>query len=301
MIFNLSIMDGNITAIGSVSGSGIGSGYGREGNSTVLNLSIMGGNITATNSGSGAGIGSGGVIDGGHSVVETLSIMGGRITANGVLVGIGSGYEGGEVRMLTFSGEVVLMCNANSSQFSINASSIVLRNTSLTIATHRNRVFGTSPSSSGSTRVCILYGNVGSERSEPFLDMDGVFLQIGNVSLPYSGPWTFFISGKYAQDCTECETLRVSGIAMSGITVSLPSEGNYSIRASTNNASGFLETADGQSLFSVETQYSFIPVALFIPTYTPTGTFTVSFQIGLRRRRFMILRFSWMMFTPLSF
>jgi hypothetical protein len=72
--------------------------------------------------------------------------MGGRINANGTLAGIGSGCEGGEVKLLIFSGNAVLTCDTNLTKLPINASSIVISIASLIFTTAHNRLFGVSPS-----------------------------------------------------------------------------------------------------------------------------------------------------------
>jgi hypothetical protein len=55
----LTIHGGEVRELGKTDGSGIGSGCGEEGNSTVLDLSIVSGNITASSLSFGYGIGSG--------------------------------------------------------------------------------------------------------------------------------------------------------------------------------------------------------------------------------------------------
>ena len=79
--------DGSLTATGSASGAGIGTGH----NGTCGNITINGGTVTATGGESGAGIGSG--IE---STCGNITINGGTVTATGGdgAAGIGSGLFG---------------------------------------------------------------------------------------------------------------------------------------------------------------------------------------------------------------
>jgi hypothetical protein len=86
------IQNGNLTAIGSAYGAGIGSGYSYGGTSSVGNISILNGSVTAIGSANGAGIGSGQSSSGGTSSVGNISILNGSVTAGSTYgAGIGSG------------------------------------------------------------------------------------------------------------------------------------------------------------------------------------------------------------------
>jgi hypothetical protein len=158
-----------------------------------VNLTILNGNITAGRSGETAGIGSGAGDSGGESTVESLTIQGGKITANGASAGIGRGGEGGEVKLLTFSGNVVLRCDAAEGQSAVTASSILLADASLIFHTPGNRLFGEIPSRVGDLNLTILNGAVISEGAdgERLSGLNGTFLGIGNATFPIAGAWTF--------------------------------------------------------------------------------------------------------------
>jgi hypothetical protein len=235
---NLMIVSGNITASSSSFGSAIGSGYGYDiGTSEIGNLTFVSGNITASSTSSGSGIGTGESSDG-TSEIQTLSVLGGRIKVNGTESGIGSGFEGSEVKLLRFSGTVVLFCTVmNTTKFPMNASSIVLSDTSLTITTPQNRVFGVNPLRQGSLNLNIIYENVTSADSEPLWLLNSTFLQIGNVSLPNSDFRRFCISGIGYENCIDIESTEVKSLLFS-----VPSEGNYSIRTWNEGLIGLNET-----------------------------------------------------------
>jgi hypothetical protein len=268
----------------------------------IENLTIMNGNITASSSGVGSGIGTGRGTRGGISVIDTLSILGGRIKANGTDSGIGSGFEGSEVKLLKLSGTVVLFCTVtNTTKFPINASSIVLFDTSLTIITSQNRVFGWNPFRQGSLNLSIIYESVTSADSEPLWFLNLTFLQIGNVSVPFSEFWTFCILGIGDQSCHDTESRFVKSLLFS-----LPSQGHYSIRGLNENLMGFFETESGLWSFNVSSNFSFIPEVHFIPgnlptlgatqaqTQTQTNPFTVPLQGSFRSHKICVIGLGWL-------
>jgi hypothetical protein len=93
--------------------------------SKIGNLSISNGNITAISTSLGSGIGTTSIdedeseqithMSPSNSVIETLSIASGRITAIGVGAGIGGKPNGfDEVTRLRFNGRAMMFCNSNS-------------------------------------------------------------------------------------------------------------------------------------------------------------------------------------------
>jgi hypothetical protein len=195
--------------------------------------------------------------------------MGGRITANGALTGIGSGGQGGDVKRLIFSGNAELLCNADSPSFVVNASSIELTNCSLVFTTPRKRLFGASPSNSGSLNLTILFGDVTSEGDEPLTRLNATFLQIGKLSLPDKESWSFCISGMRDERCIRSEARTVQSLLFS-----TDGPGNYSVRAFAESLSGFLVPGDSCAPFVVESNLSFFPSAKFVSSYEPTPTAT---------------------------
>jgi hypothetical protein len=255
----------------------------------------MNGNITANSSREGSGIGAGVGNNGGFSFVETLSIMGGRVTANGTLAGIGSGNEGSEVKQLKFTGNAVLTCDTNRAKVPVHASSIVLTNASLIFTTPRNRLFGVSPSCSGLLNLVIVYENVTTAGSELLSNLNATFLQIGNITAPLSNDWTVCISGENHEACYVTHSSVVKSLI-----VSIPSQGNYSFKMSSDALSGVLERDGGLSSFIVAGTRSFVADAHFVPfpaTQTPTETFTIPWQPRPFSRGFSIFRFGGFIFS----
>jgi hypothetical protein len=162
--------------------------------SSVANIRILNEHIRVTGGSDGAGIGSEYAEDGGSSSVETLSIQGGTIRARGPHAGIGPG-NGGQAKSLVFSGSAMLLCDATTEErFPVNADSIALADASLILQTPRDPLFGRSPSRQGELNLTIIYGGVTSENPEPLSALNATFLQIGNISLPRRGSWTFCVS-----------------------------------------------------------------------------------------------------------
>jgi hypothetical protein len=230
-------MSGNIIASSSGGGSGIGTGYSSfSGTSTVTNLMIMSGNITASSSGGCSGIGTGNSSIGGVSTVGLLKI----------------------------SGTVILFCTGS---FPINASSIILSNTSLTITTPQNRVFAENPLREDLLNLSIAYETVTSKGLESVESLNSTFLQIGNVSLPDSNFWTFCLSGIIQENCFNIRSTEVKSFLFS-----VPLEGNYSIRAFNDDLMGFIGTDAGLYPFDVSSDFLFVPNAYFIPDSSKTPT-----------------------------
>jgi hypothetical protein len=199
--------------------------------------------------------------------------------ANGALAGIGSGGEGGEVQLLKFSGNTVLTCNANVTQFPVNASSIVFSNGSFLITTPRNRLFGISPSSSDFLNLVIVYWNVTSEESELLSKLNTTLLQIGNVTIPQSSDWMVCVSGVDQEECHQ-----TGSSVVKSLIVSIPSEGNYSMKMYSDVSSGVLETEKGVSIFVIASARSFVSEAHFLrfpatphASASPAGTASSAF------------------------
>jgi hypothetical protein len=265
------------------------------GTATVWNLTIVDGNITANSVGLGAGIGAGYSTAPGTSRVGILSVLGGRIIADGSLAGIGSGGEGSEVELLQFSGNAILSCNAPVTKFPINATSIVLSNASLSFATKSNQLFGVCPSIRNFSDWVILYENITTRENEPLSQRDSTLLQIGNITAPLSSDWKLCVSGSGYEKCY----LTPSSIVKS-LIVTVPSQGNYSVTMLSNAASGFLQEEKGVSHFLVPQNGSFVADAhlvLFPATPSCTGTFTLSLLSGLTFRKKSVILFGHFIFA----
>jgi hypothetical protein len=251
---------------------------------------ILDGNITAMASMYGSGIGAGTRRSGEPSTIVNLSIFGGKITANGTDVAIGSGGFDSEVQNLLFSGTAALICTATTSQFAVNALSIVLSHASLVFATQNNQLFGVNPSSQGPLKLAILYGSVKSEGSERLSGLNGTFLQIGHMKINFdpnqdsgSALDAFCISSAvpFHEQC-----FPIQSFPLKSVIVSVPWYGHYSIRTMLNQQSAFLQTFDGQSVLQVFSDYTFIEGAQFrFPVASSTQTFTVKLQAFLNVRK----------------
>jgi hypothetical protein len=255
----------------------------------------MNGDIKASSSSGGAGIGAGRGASGGQSFIETLVIIGGRITANGTLAGIVSGGEGGEVKQLRLTGNTVLACDATFTKFPISASSIILTNASLVFTTPRNRLFGVSPSGSGLSNMVIVYGNVTTQGGEPLSSLSPTFLHIGNVTVPPSNDWTVCTSGGNREACHATHSSVVRSLL-----VSIPSQGNYSLKMFSGALSGILERDGDLPTFVVAGTRSFVANAHFVQfpaTQTPTRTFTISLQSRPFSRATLIFQFGCFIFS----
>jgi hypothetical protein len=177
-VWNVRILNGNISASDSHD-SGIGGGHRSSNRSSIIwNVTILNGSIKA-NSSSGSGTESGHGMAGGRSVVGTISLLGGTIRVISKLSGIRSGGEGGEVKLLAFTGNVHLICNVKSfTKFSVNASSIIFSNASILFETQRDQLFGAPPRSLNSLDLTIEYENMTSRNIESLWGLAGTFLQI---------------------------------------------------------------------------------------------------------------------------
>jgi hypothetical protein len=229
-----------------------------------MNLTIVNGNITASSSSNGSGIGSGRGTVPFSSIVVHLSILGGTIRANGTLAGIGSGGEGGAVGQLTFSGTPVLICScANAGKSPVNASSILFSDASAVFVTQRAPRFGVTPYHQGELNLTLVYETAMADKAE-LLPSSVIFLQIHNISMP-DGRCEFCILSAASTSCFRTE----STIARS-LIVSLPSEGNYSIRARAEDFAGFLAIADDCFSFGVGSNGVTVSDAYFVSESTRT-------------------------------
>jgi hypothetical protein len=113
--------------------------------------------------------------------------------------------------------------------------------------------------------------DITEQNNEPLSELDMILLQIGNLTVPRSNDWTFCISGMDHDDCFATESPRVKSMI-----VSIPSLGNYSMKAFNDATSGFLETGEGISIVSVASNRSFIKECHFVPDATAIATVAAS-------------------------
>jgi hypothetical protein len=131
-------------------------------------------------------------------------------------------------------------------------------------------VFGVTPSrGEGPLNLSIAYESVTQADSEPLWLLNSTFLQIGNISVPFSDFWRFCISGIDQETCFDIESAKLKSLLFS-----VPSQGNYSIRGLGDGLRGFFETGEGMPLFEVSSNLSFILEAQFRTESSPSPTAT---------------------------
>jgi hypothetical protein len=141
---------------------------------------------------------------------------------------------------------------------SIAVSSIVISPGSyLFIFADDPAVFGIEPSSSGLFDVVILSQTAAISRCELLRAVSGVFMHIGNLSIPAKDSWNLCISAIFSNgsQCLDIVTSQAQSLI-----VSVPDLQNYSIHASSLDSErfGLLETCEGSLLLEVESNYSSI-------------------------------------------
>jgi hypothetical protein len=142
----------------------------------------------------------------------------------------------------------------------VNATSIDLSDASIVFETPQNRLFGVSPG--GTTSIAIVYGSPTAANVEPLSELATSFLQIGNLSLPGSDPWTFCLTS----NGTNAGLSRCFGtdlVEIKSFVCSVADGGNFSIAASSISFRGFLVHADGSAIFEVQTIRTFVDEAYF--------------------------------------
>jgi hypothetical protein len=219
--------------------------------------------------------------------VGNLSILGGTITAHGALAGIGCGGEGSTVGQLTFSGTAVLNCSsATAAKFPVNASSILFSDASAIFVTPRAPLFGVRPHHRGELNLTVVYETPMAGKTE-LLPSSAIFLQIHNLSLPH-GRCEFCILSAASARCFGTESTIVGSLI-----VSVPSEGNYSIRVRAEDFAGFLAIADDDFSFGVGSNGVTVSYAYFVAERTAspgvtaaaaaTSPFTLSYHGSMRQ------------------
>jgi hypothetical protein len=194
--------------------------------------------------------------------------------------GLDPGVRGGSVGQLTFSGSAVLICScANATKSSVNASSILFSRASAIFVTQRAPLFGVIARHQGELNLTLVYETAMADKTE-LLPGSVIFLQIRNFSLPH-GRCEFCISGAASTRCFGTESTIVRSLI-----VSVPSEGNYSIRARAENFSRFLAIADDDLSFDVESNGTIVSDAYFVADTTraipaPTASSSLTFRRGL--------------------
>jgi hypothetical protein len=219
--------------------------------------------------------------------------MGGRITADGPLAGIGSGGEGGEVGMLTFSGsDLRIACPANGTKLPVSASSIRFSNASVIIETPGDRLFGVNPAQLGGLKLTILFGSATSNLSEPLSKLNATLLQIGRLNPALSGDCTLCVRALSSDSGDRC--LAIGSSRVESLIFSIPLRGTHSVTASNATVDFILATPGGVSSFEVDSDRFFIPEGhcKFFGR-TPTQAFTPPLLFPFQSRRMLILRFGW--------
>jgi hypothetical protein len=146
----------------------------------------------------------------------------------------------------------------------------------------------------GNFNLSILYENTTASGVERLSGLGSLFLHILSFNLPNLGTWTLCLAGPTVERCFPHDMSQVRSLI-----TSVPTPGNYSIFASTESWSGWLEHSDGESFFEVGDDGCSISEAMFVrfrspspsgsqsaspaASVTPTSCFTEAFaaQFGL--------------------
>jgi hypothetical protein len=92
-----------------------------------------------------------------------------------------------------------------------------------------------------------VYGTVTTQETEPLSGVNATLLQIGNITAPLSRDWTVCISGENREGCYATHSSVVRSLL-----VSIPSQGNYSVKMLNDALYGVLERDGGLSTFVVD-------------------------------------------------
>jgi hypothetical protein len=179
--------------------------------------------------------------------IARLKILGGRVEGAMFVAGF-----------LDVSGDLVVICD------SLRASSILIWNTSLLIASRNTALFSVNPSFLGSVDLTVVYGETSASSAVSwFSGLNSSLLHIGDVSLPVVGGWEFCVTrvgDESAQKCFFDEFRKVESLL-----TSVDGNGFYSIAAQRDELDGFLGLSDGSLVFHVSSSLSSFPNAHFIP------------------------------------
>jgi hypothetical protein len=171
VVDDVTIWNSSLATSDCLSGSRIGSGNARNGNSSIGSLVIASSTVNDSVAWGDCGIGAGGVCDGGVSLFADLWICNSTVLAGSKSrCVIGSGVAGGEVGALFFCGSCLIECQGNGTSALVNASSLSLSNGSLTFVTDE------SGGSRESFDLVLDCGDHGSRASS----LMGLFLEINN-------------------------------------------------------------------------------------------------------------------------
>jgi hypothetical protein len=253
---SVKIAAGVISARGGSSGAGIGGGYASaSGSSGVGQLSIAGGAIAAS-SAYGAGIGAAG-----KSSVAELTIANANVTATGVSApAVGGGPS------LVFEGNVRIDVRSDGYP-PVDAGSIRASKASIVAVTTDGNVFGTAPQNTGSSDLVLLYGKESTSTDAVLAHWTGPLLQVGKLNLS-SGRWKVCLSTQNYEKCFELDSPAVKSFA-----ASLPTHGNYVLRATSVSRIGHLESKSGAVIavdgFAFVPELDYVDGDLPVPSRTP--------------------------------
>jgi hypothetical protein len=249
--------------------AGIGSGTGRFplGISEVTQITIVESFVSAAGS-NGAGIGTGRTFTGGISTVGKIAIVGGIIDVNSSN-GPGIGCHDGSMGSLTLSGNISLRFRAGS----IEVSSIVLSQLSLTASTPGKRVFGSSPAVTELHALLLLYESV-SDPDEP-LGRSGIpILHIGDVKLPHPEIWRLsVVKSDYSN------SFAFNSSQFRSFAIFLKTDSTYKVNASTKSTNGHLDHPANESGFVVS-GHAFFAEAEYVQDKASSPNRAIYFIIG---------------------
>jgi hypothetical protein len=244
LVRNLTVVNSTVSARGSDYGSGIGSSRGSStGASVVENLSIVGSSIVAIGSSSGSGIGAEFARENGTSMVNCLTIVDSNVIAVGssadYAIGAGRSMEMGKafLRELRLKGTVLLVTTSGQ-HAAINATSVILDHSSVTVTTNTLRAFENPPAVTESSDLIVVYTTNSLSPVEQVPQMAA--LEIGHLNLPADGQWHLAMA---SLNTSWAKSVTFDSVSFRCLFLSVAQPGQYRLYASAD--SGYLAPGEG--------------------------------------------------------
>jgi hypothetical protein len=271
-IGDITIVNSTINATSLSNGCGVGSSSGGKGSASVQHISISHSTVIASASQYGSGIGAGYWTSAtAQSTTEEITITDSVIISSGSANGpsIGAGHLGSRVDSLKFFGHNIVNSTSTANFPQINATSILLCNASVVFVAPSMPVFSSPPLNDGWFDLVVFYRQQTPTLMELISSLVCPFLHIQKFDLPGYLMGTMCISEDCFHHCFEGYTSDV----LSAV-ISVPSPGNYTLPATLNGISGFLETPQNISVFTILGNGANVSIARFAvasASMTPNG------------------------------
>jgi hypothetical protein len=191
------------------------------------------------------------------------------------------------VGSIEFAGMCFVDCQVASTRPPITASSITISRGSLTFVTDSSPLFGTAPSNGGDFDLVICYRRATVKETENLSSLDSRFIHIDEVQIPDSvvSSWTLCIETIESTRCIVNMTPFVRSLVFRGVL-----NHDYRFPAAGDGVSGYLQSADRQTVFPLQLKYSYVDVVWFVTasaprTASPTFVFRASTVLGVNEFR----------------